>query len=509
MEYILTADGSKKIDSYCIENLKIPSAVLMERAAYSVYEELFVKEYMGADKFKNASFTFIAGVGNNGGDALCLARIMFQKKFNVNVYIAGDMNKLSTDNKLQAEILENIGVKIENIDTEEKVTDIKFGNVIVDGIFGISLNRKVKGLYKKVIEKINESKKYVIALDVPSGLNATSGSVCGESVKADITFTFGYIKSGLILCKGKDYSGKIIKTDIGFDKKALDNLILTENTVYMGITKDDLKNKLPKRLETGNKGSYGKLKIIAGSEKMSGAAYLSSFAAMKSGIGMAYVYTHKNNLNILKTLIPEGIIDDYENEFEINESDVVLIGPGLSINEKSKELVEKVLDKKCFAVIDADGINIIAKYNLQKKLHKKTVITPHIKEMERLINSRNKNEKNVEYIRENILKVAIEFAKEYNCVVVLKDSTTVISDRDSTYINLSGNSGMASAGSGDVLAGILGAMLIQTLDVKNAAVLSAFIHGLAGDLKAMELSKESLMASDIIYGLSDVFKIKK
>lgn len=488
MKYILTGKQMKTVDGYTINHIGIPGIVLMERAALSVASLIVQNET------KNNSVLVVCGVGNNGADGLAVCRMLHLKGYSTCIYVLGEIQKATDDFKTQLNIVKNLGIEI--------VDEIVSNDIIVDAIFGVGLSREVTGKYKNAIEQINKIRAKKYAVDIPSGIDADTGKVLGVAVKAHHTVTFGYHKVGTVLYPGAEYCGKVMVADIGFapDTGLDDKIKYIEN--------QDLKY-VPKRKNYSNKGTYGKVLIIAGSKEISGAAVLSAMAAFKTGAGMVRVFTHENNRNIIGRLIPEAMINTYHTErFDMKSleaclkwCDVVAVGPGMGTGEIQTKIVEKVLEAELPTVLDADGINTISRRNeIKKKLHKKVIMTPHLGEMSRFMAV------SVEEIAGNLIKYANQANYQYGVSIVLKDARTVIVSHHGIYINLTGNSGMATAGSGDVLTGIIVALLGMKAGLEHAAVLGPFIHGLAGDLAAEEYTKESMMAGDIVKKIAEAMK---
>ena len=312
--------------------------------------------------------------------------------------------------------------------------------------------------------------------------------------------TFGFHKVGTVLYPGADYCGKVIVSDIGYES--------WENSDFIKYaTREDLKY-LPRRINYSYKGNYGKVLIIAGSKEISGAAALSALAAFKTGAGMVRIFTHENNRNILGKLLPEAMINTYTiDKFDIKSlqaaikwCDVIAVGPGMGTGEVQTEIVNEVLESKIPTVIDADGINTISRHNeIKEKLHDKVILTPHLGEMSRFLAVPAKE------IAQDLIKYTRKVNYKYGATVVLKDARTVMANKKGTYINLTGNSGMATAGSGDVLTGIMVALLGTKTDFEKVPALATFLHGIAGDLAAMESSKESMMAGDICNNITKAY----
>lgn len=504
MKQIVNSIEMKEIDRHTIEEIGIPSMVLMERAALSVVEEL-EKNITKEDKT-----LCLCGSGNNGGDGIAVARLLHQKGYPVAVRFLGNYSRCSKEMKQQYEIAEKIGVRF-----EDKKETAEY-NIIVDAIFGIGLTRDVAGIYEQVIEQVNGEKHFVCAVDIPSGICGNTGLVRHIAVKADITVTFGYWKSGLLLYPGAEYAGKIVAADIGFDKKAAVSGEL-ETFLY---DKEDIKRILPKRQPVSNKGTYGKVLIIAGSKNMSGACFLSAKAAYRTGAGLVRIVTPEENRTIIQTSIPEAVLDTYQEDTfgedcerikkHIEEADSIVIGPGLGKGKKAAELLKLVLENsKVPTVVDADALYLLVELGkippyqagepCRWDLPGQVILTPHRKEMTVLLG----NETTVGEISKNLSAILKSCSHNSN-ILVLKDARTIVLKGKHCYINKSGNAGMATAGAGDVLTGVIAALAGQGLSPFRAATLGVYIHGLAGDKGSEEKGKYSLMAGDIIERLADV-----
>ena len=488
MKQIFTGKQMKTVDDYTIKNIGIPGIVLMERAA------LCVASLIMENESKSKSVLVVCGTGNNGADGLAVCRMLHLNGYNTCICVLGDVKKATDDFKTQYKIVNNLGISI----TDSVVP----ADVIVDAVFGVGLSREVAGRYKSAIEQMNQMRANIYSVDIPSGIDADTGKVLGVAVKAQYTVTFGCHKVGTVLYPGADYCGRVTVADIGFACQEV-----LENTIKH-VEKEDLYN-IPTRKNYSNKGTYGKVLIIAGSKEISGAAILSTLAAFKTGAGMVRVFTHENNRNIIGKLIPEAMINTYDTEkFDmksleacIHWCNVIAIGPGIGTGELQTKMVEKVLEAKLPTVLDAYAINTISRRNdIKIKLHKNVIITPHLGEMSRFMAV------SVEEIAGNLIKYANQANYQYGVSVVLKDARTVIVNQQGTYINLTGNSGMATAGSGDVLTGIIAALLGIGAGQDNAAVLGPYVHGCAGDVAAQCQTKESMMAGDIIKKIAEVMK---
>ncbi|MBQ7148113.1 MAG: NAD(P)H-hydrate dehydratase [Pseudobutyrivibrio sp.] len=500
MKPILSAAQMKACDTATIEQFGVPSLVLMERAALAVCESL-------QGDYPNAKgIGIFCGPGNNGGDGVAIARILHNKGIPVKAIVLGESKKFSPQLRQELEIAGNYGVDMVypwNIDdVSEKELSKLFSDcdLLVDALFGIGLTRGLEGDFKIACEYINNSGNPVIAVDIPSGYSTDSGKLLGETgVKSDVTVTFAYMKKGLILGDCKTASGKVKVADVG---------IYTKDDGLAQLLDDAVLNVVPQRGITANKGTCGKVLVIAGSESIYGACYLAANAALVTGSGLVKIYTHQNNIEAIQQNLPETMYKGYTSfdEAEVLEqikwADAIIIGPGLGTSELSARLLETVAKSaEVPVIIDADGLNLLAKnLKLLDELTAKVpvVLTPHLKEMERLCKIPLID------INYDMEKVAKDFATEHNCIVVLKNHTTVISNVNTIFYCNSGNEGLATPGSGDVLAGIIGALLGQKLEPMKAASAGAYIHGKAGVIATQETGIKGLLARDIIANINKV-----
>ena len=375
-------------------------------------------------------------------------------------------------------------------------------SVIIDAVFGVGLSRKVEGRYRQVIEQMNRMRGTKFAVDIPSGLSATTGCILGCAFKADYTVTFQLKKIGLELSQGRTMAGRVIVPDIGISTDS----ICEDQEIVRTAGKNIYRKMLPDRPEDSNKGTYGRLLVIAGSKGMAGAAYLNAHAAYMTGAGLVRVYTSSDNREILQTLLPEAIITTYE-EYNKEEllslltwADGVCIGSGLGMSRLSEKILKTVIEYvKVPCLIDADGLNLLAenKNYLNQMAERRFVITPHMKEMSRLTGTP------VEELKADRIQILKDFISRYRITCVLKDSRTLIaSEEKGIRMNLTGNSAMAKAGSGDVLAGVISGWMVQGKEAEDAAELGTYIHGLSGDLAKFEKGVYSVMARDLIEYIS-------
>lgn len=500
MKKILSARDMKKVDEYSINIIGIPSLALMETASR------YVAKYIEKRHDTDAKIVAVCGVGNNGADGVAAVRTLFSRGYKqLEVIVVGDIKKATREFKVQLEVIKKLEIKC--ITDEKDIQQQKFDSydVIVDGLFGIGLSREVTGIFSEVISKINSSKCKKYAIDIPSGIDGNTGRVLGNAIKADYTITFGSLKLGQVLYPGADYAGEIEVFDIGFPKEAYSNA----DIIYT-LENSDLTKLFPKRKDYSNKGTYGKLLIIAGNEDMYGAAYMSAMASFYMGVGLIKILTTENNKPIINEKLPEAIvvaIDDSNVRdilnTEISWCDTMLIGPGMGVSKRTEEILGICLDAGKKTIIDADGINALsASEALKGKLHNQVIITPHLGEMSRFI------KKSIKEIADNMVESCRMASKKYGISVVMKDTRSIITNALlETYINMNGNSGMAKAGSGDVLAGIISGITATGVEINNAACVGAYIHGLAGSLAREEYGEYSMMPTDMIKSLKRVNEI--
>ncbi|MEE1102286.1 MAG: NAD(P)H-hydrate dehydratase [Agathobacter sp.] len=487
LKYIVTGKEMKILDQNTSEHFQLPTVVLMEQAATS-----FVQNMIGLIQ-ETAKILVICGSGNNGADGIAVARLLNQRGYNASVlFLKEEGSELFN---LQKKIYEKYGYSI----TKSIIDGF---DVYVDAIFGIGLSRVISGEFAEVINCLNKKQNAIrIALDIPSGISADDGQVLGIAFKSDFTITFSFAKTGLLLWPGTDYCGKVIVADMGITADSF----LDNKPRFASITKEDKKKLLPQRPEHSNKGTFGKLLIIAGSHNMAGAACFAAKAAYRSGVGLVKVITSESNRIIIQGQVPEVVLQTYDKLIDdkmviqsLQWADAVVIGPGIGINSLARELVDIVLKNiKVPLVLDADALNIISD-NTDRLLNTnlEIIVTPHLGEMSRLTKDA------VSLIQSRLLKTAIDFSEKYELICVLKDFHTITSVQNGmTYINQTGNNGMATAGSGDVLCGIIGALLAQGVMPEYAAALGVYIHGEAGDNVFNKTGSYGMMASDIIEGI--------
>ncbi len=494
---ILTPEEMRIADLKAIEYYGISGSLLMENAARCSAD--FIRTFAE----KNNKVIVFCGSGNNGGDGFALARHL-SNDFNVMVYYIGDLNKMSPETKLNFDITSKL-VIIEYLFSEEQINSIDLtSDIIIDALIGIGGSHNLKGLIIPILKKCNSHMQAVkIAIDCPTGLNSLSGEVSEYCFKADYTITMYAPKIGMFFGDAPEFCGKIITVDLGAPRT-----ILSEIAKNYVLEDEDINKLLPRRKRISSKFDYGKLLIMAGSKNMPGASALTANSAIKSGAGLVYLMTPTLHPSLLPEIIPISLpmtdsgtismkaldcIFDYA-----NNCDVIAIGPGIGDNQETIELTKKIIDsflstKKI--IVDADAIKAISK---DKKYATNLIITPHTGEFARLINIERSQ------LEKNPLEIANHWAQKMNCIIHLKYVPSITTDGNISYINTKGNPGMATAGSGDVLTGIITSLSAQCLELLMAVALGSYIHSKAGDLHKENYSQFSLTASSLINCLDQI-----
>ena len=478
MHYLVTGGQMKAVDRYTIEEIGIPSLVLMERAAAAVAETVVQEAerlYGGSCRTAGkCSIWAVCGTGNNGADGMAAARILHNQGYQVTVILAGDPIRGTKEFQVQKEIAEKLDMQLVEWDVE--------------------------GEYREVVEMMGQAGAgCVVAVDMPSGIHSDNGQVMGCAVKADVTVTFGYEKRGNVLYPGRMYCGRVAVQNIGFPPQSIE----AAGTLAFTCDREDL-GRIPGRPEYGNKGTFGKVLVAAGSPGMGGAAYLCAKSAYAMGAGLVKILTVEENRLMLQQLLPEAILDVRDGsdeealrklvEQECAWADVIVLGPGIGRGEDSYTLVrEFLMNAYVPIVLDADGLNVTADHEeLTQYFTENIVITPHLGEMSRLTG------KSVSQIQKEIVETAADYSARYGISCVLKDAATVVTGRENQcYINSSGNSAMAKAGSGDVLAGTIAGLLALGEDPFEAAVLGVYLHGRAGDRIRERKGPHGLLAGEL------------
>ncbi len=522
MRYLVTAEEMRRYDSNAIDKIGIPGMVLMERAALAARE--MVLEALGrvlppaGDRRQTPEILVMAGTGNNGGDGLALARLLAEDGFSVTVWCVGEKSKASEQWTCQRHIIEYYGVRFCDMPVSGTYA------VLIDALFGVGLSRDVAGEYAEAVRRFNELEGYKLALDVPSGICSDTGRVLGCAVQADATVTFGFGKRGLYLYPGCGYAGTVRVADIGITERAFFD---EPPGMFCLDEPEEAFALLPQRQGAGNKATFGKVLFIAGSAGMAGAAVLGARAAYRSGAGMVKVLTDEQNRVILQQAVPEALYGNYAADRELEESfswaDVIVIGPGLGRTERARHCLRAAVERGAVQteksrlqplVIDADGLNLLAEDEaLQERLagqRRQVILTPHVGELSRLTGL------SIAQLKEGLWQHGTALAQRLHAVVVAKDARTFVCGAGRPVcVNIHGGSGMATAGSGDVLAGIIAGIWAQmsagsgheadseaaSERAFRAACAGVRLHAAAGDAAVAEKGEYGCMAGDIAEAL--------
>lgn len=491
---IANGEIMRNIDKFCAYQLKMPSIVLMENAALKVVKN--IQQYN--------SFTIICGKGNNGGDGFAVARHLYACNKFVDAFLVTTDDNMSEDCRTNYNILKNLGVKINKIKESELnllIDSLNKNEVAIDAIFGTGLSKNVEGIYASVISLINEHSKKIISIDVPSGFNSDNGEMLGCCIAADKTISFQLYKRGFLKYRSELLTGEIIIEDIGIPEKVIEKF---HNNEFL-VNKKMISEKIFVRNKYAHKGDFGRVLIAAGSKGYSGAAYLASQAAVRTGSGLVTVCSTSDVQDILCHKLTEAMTMNFDEKQKlidtVKKSNAIAIGPGMGNNGFTFNVVSHIIiNADCPVIIDADGLNCLQnKLDILKNKKSYIILTPHPGEISRLTG------KSIKYINENRMETAVEFAKSYGVIVLLKGFNTIITDGRKIFVNTTGNSAMASGGMGDCLTGIIASLAGQGYKPIEAAFLGAYIHGAAGDSIAQE--KYCVSASDIIERIP--FEIKE
>jgi NAD(P)H-hydrate epimerase len=503
MKKLFETSKIKEIDEYTIENEPIDSIDLVERAA-SVFVNEFCRRYASR---QNRIYVF-AGQGNNGADALAVSRMLTERDYNVFTYLINPSDRLSPDcEENRRRIKESDGGRrFEEVISSFSPPVFEPQDIIIDGLFGSGLNRSLEGGFAKIVDYINHSESTVVSIDVPSGLFGEDNKDNNPQyiIQADLTLTFEFPKLSFLLPENAAFVGEWKDIPVGLHPDAL----LKTKTPYGLIAEEDIASLIHRREKFSHKGNYGHALLVAGSRGKMGAAVLSAKSCMRSGAGLLTVRLPEKGEAIMQISLPEAMTEaDVHSDFitelpALSRYDVIGIGPGLGVNDMTKAVIGKLLDaaEGKPLVLDADALNIIAENSeLLHRLPQGSVITPHPKEFDRLA-----GESGNAY--ERIQKVRSIAAEQKICVVLKGAYTVVCTPSGKVFFNTSGNPGMATAGSGDVLTGIILGLLAQGYSPEEASVIAVYIHGVAGNLAAANLSEESLIAGDITVMLGKAFR---
>lgn len=538
---VVTANEMQGIDGKTISKYGIPGHVLMDRAGAAVASK--IKEILGKKKI-----IVIAGGGNNGGDGLVCARDLAGSGWNVKVLMLDKQNKLSPDCMLQMRVAKKKGVPVEYRAGVTK-RDLH-GAVVVDAMLGTGLNKNIEGSMSEVIAVLNRSDSPVMSIDIPSGISSDTGRIMGAAVKADYTVTFGLPKRGHFLYPGAEHTGRLFIEDIGFPE----DLLTSDELCVELIEKGYVSALIPDRPRYSHKGDYGHVLIVAGSRGKTGAALMAAKACMRAGAGLVTLGVPESLIGVFQSRVTEemtlplpdrgdGSLSskavDAILRFLSDSADILCIGPGIGVSDDTRTLLSEIIQSsRSPVIIDADGINSLSQaignrqgaIGVLKKARTPIILTPHTGEMARLLQgargkrqgvrgetlrtlyepldpSHRPNSELMTEIEHDRINAAISFSRYAGTYLVLKGAPTIVAEPGGkAFINPTGNPGMATAGTGDVLTGIIGSFLGQGLNPLNASIAGVYIHGLAGDIASQKKGEHSLIASDIIESLPAAFR---
>jgi NAD(P)H-hydrate epimerase len=487
------------IDQLTMKMEPISSIELMERASFKIADWLIHH----IDRSKQVYL--FAGPGNNGGDALAVARMLAWSNFKCTVYLADFGRELKGDAAINWQRLEEQNkVTLKRIDSEDSIPEISGEAIVIDGLFGSGLNKPLEGLAAKIVQRINQSGATIISIDIPSGLfgEDNSNNNLSAIIKASHTLTFQFPKLSFLFPENAQFTGEWTVLPIGLHPEAINE---TESNFHF-LTKEFISGKIKKRGKFSHKGTYGHALLIAGSYGKMGASVLASRACLRSGVGLLTCHIPQLGYEIIQNSIPEAMIsiDSSETVFSevpnLSSFSAIGIGPGLDKKQETQQALKILLQANPNKlIIDADALNILSEnqdwYNL---LPENTILTPHLKEFERLAGPSADS-----YER---LQKQLQFSTKYKVIIVCKGANSCITFPDGrVFFNSTGNPGMATAGSGDVLTGIILGLLAQNYSPEDTTLLGVYLHGLAGDLAATEFGEYSLVAGDLIRNLGKAF----
>lgn len=509
---VVTASEMRAIDAKAMQEFGISSLVLMERAGLAVVSR--IKELFGRRKI-----VVLAGSGNNGGDGLVVARDLYNEEWDVRVFLMCEPDELRGDALAQFTVASRFGVPMHPVAEllARHATVLSRHTVIVDAIVGTGLSKEIAGPMDDVITLINASGLPIVSIDMPSGISSDTGKVMGNAVKAYATVTLGLPKRGNFLYPGAAYTGRLYVEDIGLPRR------LTESAdIRVARVEDrDARALIPVREADSHKGHYGHVFIVAGSRGKTGAARMAAKACLRSGAGLVTIGVPESLVGAFQSVVTEEMVlplpdrgdgilsarasDDIVRFIE-EKADVVAIGPGSGIAGDTEKILQDILrGSRRPVLIDADALRLLS--GLKEGLRcgeAPRVLTPHAGEMKQLLRGFGMETWHIDHDR---IAVAASFAGETKSFLVLKGSPTVIASPDGTvYLNSTGNPGMASAGTGDVLTGIISGMVAQRKEALSACILGVYLHGLAGDLAAAEKGEHALIASDVIDHIPTAFR---
>jgi NAD(P)H-hydrate epimerase len=500
----------READRFTIHEIGIPSLVLMENAGRQVVAAIEA----GYEPQLNGRIAVLCGRGNNGGDGFVVARTLMQRGVDCAVFVLGAVAEVRGDARVNLDILGRLGASVVEINDEQAwelhFSEIAQCSLIVDAIFGTGLQQAVRGMLETVIADVNGSGIPVVSIDLPSGLSADTPRLVGDCIDASMTVTLAAPKLPLVLPPGEAHAGDVVIADIGVPTEVIDGL---EGPQIELLTREDVRSLVEPRAADSHKGDFGRVLIIAGSRGKTGAAHLAGMGALRAGAGLVTIATPASSLPIVASLAPELMTEPMEESadgqvtvaaldrlLEFTE-DVIACGPGLGRGASVREFVRALIDRaETPLVLDADALTMLADDpgRLVGREERAIIITPHPGEMARLVG------RSTEDVQANRIEVATEFAGSHHLYVVLKGHRTIIATPEGrVFINPTGNAGMATGGTGDVLTGIIAAFLAQLLDAEAACRLAVFLHGIAGDLAEASEGEISMTATDLLARIGD------
>jgi ADP-dependent NAD(P)H-hydrate dehydratase / NAD(P)H-hydrate epimerase len=507
---IVTAKQMHSIDHRAIRSYGIPGPVLMENAASAIMAEM----ELFFNGLGNVRVGILCGKGNNGGDGLALARRLRIRGIVVRVALLAPFSAVRGEAKINLSILRKMDVEIIQNAASRNVADIvSWSDILVDALLGVGLSSPVKGVYAQAVSQMNASGRPVVAVDLPTGINADTGAVMGAAIKADLTVTMALLKRGLVLHPGAGYAGAVRVADIGIPSEVVEKehikLNLLDRTAAWGIAEE--------RKRDAHKGDFGHALIIAGSPGKAGAAVMAAKAALRTGPGLVSVATPNGLVPIIQAQVSEAMCIPADESIEgtlgigsentllaaTETMDAVAIGPGLSTHFETAQVVRHLIQRITVPlVIDADGLNaLVEDRDLLLKAKAPVIVTPHPGEMGRLLGISSAE------VQQDRINIATHFAQQYRVTVILKGAGTVVAlANGEVFVNSTGNPGMATGGTGDVLTGMIAGFLAQGIPVVQAACLSVYLHGLAGDMAAKDKGESSLIAGDVIEHIAAAIK---
>lgn len=503
---VTTAEQMQELDRKAIEIYRIPGIVLMENAGRGAAEEI-LKAF---PEMKKKRVAIISGKGNNGGDGFVIARYLMNRGVSVRVFLLTEPKALRGDAETNYFIFHRMKGEVIPVPSSKEYQkakkEIEKADLLVDAIFGTGLDAEVRGYYREVIDHLNTLQKPIVAVDIPSGLSADTGKPLGTAIRATLTLTFGLPKIGLLISPGVEYVGTLKVIDIGFpnrliEEEQIQTYLIEKEEIYKWLS-------IPRRLDT-HKGDYGHLLVIAGSVGKTGAAAMACEAALRMGAGLVTLAIPKSLNPIMEMKLTEVMTEPlpetqkqtlslkaYSPLLRLCENKkAVLIGPGIGTHPETQTLILKLIKTLNLPMIlDADGLNALATQAKFPSLnHPLFILTPHPGEMARLIHSTSKE------VQENRIGISRAFSTSNRVYLVLKGFRTLIATpTGDIYINPTGNPGLASGGTGDVLSGMIGGLICQGFDPLSSLQAAVYLHGLAGDEVAKEMGEKSLVATDLI-----------